>query len=375
MINYLRQVLYYILAWAVAFNLLIILRFSGFQGTGLIGEIDPPISTLFAAATTAGIVVGFLFSIVDIYLNPKVLKRSILYMILLKTVVFIVAIVAAIPAAVTVSVLVSGNPLSNAPNAIATVFWEMETSLYVLYTLIISGLFYYNRQVTIKLGSGNLINILLGKYRRPKEEDKIFMFLDLTSASAIAERLDPHLYSSFLRDFFFDLDDEINDSKGSVFQFVGDEVVIIWNPKEGSESNNCINFFFRAKERVHAKKSEYLSKYGLFPDFKAGIHYGKVITTEVGGTKREIAYHGDTVNTAARIRSICHDVNKRLLISAELLSILYEFDKEYSVESIGVRNLRGKKNVIGLFSVIPKGDFQSADEAVETASVPSTAAK
>ena len=67
-----------------------------------------------------------------------------------------------------------------------------------------------------------------------------------------------------------------------------------------------------------------------------------------------VAYHGDTVNTAARIRSACNNVNKKFLVSAEILSQLTDIDIKYSVEYVGLSNLKGKKNIIGLLSIEEK---------------------
>ena len=101
------------------------------------------------------------------------------------------------------------------------------------------------------------------------------------------------------KDFFFNLDESIVETNGSIFQFVGDEVVILWKTKEGVENNNCLRFFFLAEDNIKRYKEKFSDKYGVYPEFKAGLHFGNVIVTEVGGTKQEIAYHGDTVNTAA----------------------------------------------------------------------------
>ena len=97
-----------------------------------------------------------------------------------------------------------------------------------------------------------------------------------------------------------------------------------------------------------------MDKYGIVPDFKAGLHYGDVVITEVGGSKQEIAYHGDTTNTAARIRSECNSKNKQLLVSAELLSMCKNADQEFEIEYIGITNLKGKNNVLALFTLFPK---------------------
>ncbi len=68
---------------------------------------------------------------------------------------------------------------------------------------------------------------------RPHKQVKIIMFLDLTSSTTIAEKIGDYKYSAFLRDFFYDLDEIIAETKGAVYQYVGDEVVILWNPNEG----------------------------------------------------------------------------------------------------------------------------------------------
>jgi len=229
----------------------------------------------------------------------------------------------------------------SSPRVFMNMAWWGFTILMSLFIL----------QVSDKFGKGVLLNFILGKYHKPKEEERIFMFLDLTSATTIAEKIGPHKYSSFLKDFFFDLEDAIYKTKGAVFQYVGDEVVIIWDIKKGIEDNNCIRLFFLAEEKIKTAKNNYLERYGVCPKFKAGLHFGKVIITEVGGSKSDIAYHGDTINTAARIRSVCHNYSKRLLLSADLLSLLHDLDKDFSVKSIGVIQLKGKENIISLFSV------------------------
>jgi hypothetical protein len=46
-------------------------------------------------------------------------------------------------------------------------------------------------------------------------------------------------------------------------------------------------------------------------------------------------------------------MKKCLLVSADLLGILYdsELDQKYNIESKGIVQLKGKKHVVGLFSV------------------------
>jgi len=51
-------------------------------------------------------------------------------------------------------------------------------------------------QMAIKIGPNVLMNLLLGKYHNPSEEDRIFMFLDMKSSTTIAEKIGHILYSS-----------------------------------------------------------------------------------------------------------------------------------------------------------------------------------
>jgi len=216
---------------------------------------------------------------------------------------------------------------------------------------VMSGLFIL--QINDKLGQGVLINFLLGKYHYPKEEIRIFMFLDLKSSTSYAEEHGHLKYSRLIQDCFYDLTDVVIKRDASIYQYVGDEVVLTWDLKKGIKDNNCLNTFFDFEKVLKQKNDYYKENYRTTPEFKAGLHYGEAIITELGGAKKEIAYHGDTVNTTSRIQATCNELKKSLLISAELLSILddKELDEKYIIESTGIAHLKGKKHVVGLFSV------------------------
>ena len=97
------------------------------------------------------------------------------------------------------------------------------------------------------------------------------------------------------------------------------------------------------------KKEYYKQTYNCIPLFKAGVNAGIVTVTEVGKYKKEIAYHGDTINTAARIQGKCNELKQELLISASLKSKLsstgFVFDK------LGSISLKGKESEILLYAV------------------------
>jgi adenylate cyclase len=231
----------------------------------------------------------------------------------------------------------------NSPGLIMMmVFWGLA---------VMSGIFIIH--INDYFGQGVLVNFLLGRYHSPKEDVRIFMFMDMKSSTSYAEEYGHIKYSNLIQDCFYDLTDIVHERCAKVYQYVGDEVILTWEIDKGTCNNNCIQAFFDFDRAIKKKKDYYNNKYGLVPEFKAGLHYGDVIITEIGGAKEELAYHGDTVNTAARLQSVCNEREKKLIVSAELLSILNdeELDKKYSFESEGITHLKGKKYAIGIFSV------------------------
>lgn len=299
--------------------------------------------------------VSTIISTIEILFLDKLLKKHVFGIsLLIKTVFYLVSILFATAAAILWNYSGElGQPVysDSVLNPFKNYFFSVRVLMIMVYWSCAVIIALFTVHVNDKLGRGVLINFIRGKYHSPREEKRIFMFLDLTSSTSIAEKLGTYNYSSFLKDFFFDIDEIIANTKGVILQYVGDEVFVTWKEKSGVENNNCIRCFFLVENKIEDRKKYYLNKYGVYPQFKAGLHYGNVIVSEVGKTKQELAYHGDTVNSASRIRSICRELNKRILVSAELLTILNNFDVEFTIESIGVSQLKGKENVIGLFSV------------------------
>ncbi len=201
-----------------------------------------------------------------------------------------------------------------------------------------------------KFGQGLLWNMIRGKYHLPKTENRIFMFLDLRSSTSIAEKLGDEQYHQLLKDLFAHITDPILENQGEIYQYVGDEVVISWNIKDGLENGSCVNCFLDIKAKLKSRKQKYIDRYDLEPQFKAGIHFGKVVAGEIGIIKRDITYSGDVLNTTARIQSQCNDLNVDLLMSKSLKERLEETSKINPV-SVGSINLRGKENEMELFTV------------------------
>jgi len=204
-------------------------------------------------------------------------------------------------------------------------------------------------QINSKFGPGVFWNIIRGKYNTPREESRIFMFFDLNSSTAIAEKLGDKKYHGLLKDIFTDITNPILDNKGEIYQYVGDEVVVAWKYQDGIECSRCIQCFFDIKNYLEERKEKYLLQYGLLPTFKAGIHCGRVVAGEVGIIKRDITYSGNVLNTTSRIQGMCRQFNAEVIVSSDLASILYLGN--FATHLLGAIKLRGKEKEVQLISL------------------------
>jgi adenylate cyclase len=207
-------------------------------------------------------------------------------------------------------------------------------------------------QFNTKFGEGSMWKMILGKYQTPREETRIFMFVDINSSTTMAEKLGDEKYHQLLKDFFSDITNPVLDNKGEIYQYVGDEVVITWKYEEGILHNRCVHCYFDMKLQIAKRKAYYEARYGLLPAFKAGMHCGKVIAGEVGIIKRDITFSGDVLNTTSRIQGSCKEFNVELIASGDVLKHLM-LDKAYAANPLGTIKLRGKVNEVALFSLIP----------------------
>jgi adenylate cyclase len=201
--------------------------------------------------------------------------------------------------------------------------------------------------VNDKFGQGVLWDLIRGKYHSPREETRIFMFVDLISSTAIAEKLTNQKYHLLLRDFYSDITSAILHNKGEIYQYVGDEIVISWKLTKEGFNDWPLHCYFDMRKIIADRSEIYMTRYGLVPDFKAGLHYGKVIAGEIGIIKRDITFSGDVLNTTSRIQSKCNEYSVKILTSDELLHLL-PYSENFNSVSIGDISLKGKENKISL---------------------------
>tara|TARA_R110002051_G_scaffold280349_1_gene341954 strand:+ start:9944 stop:10996 length:1053 start_codon:yes stop_codon:yes gene_type:complete len=343
---FLNTIFRHIIIWTFALSFWTLLREFGQE---VVRDYETlPFSEQLAIHLVLGLFSGLLFGSLE-YLYEKYVFRNMGFgkAVFLGSLGYVLVIVLIIVLALIVFSSLSVESYS------AEEYWNVilskQTILLTCYFFIVGTFTNLFREIDKKFGRGNLWIMFRGDYYTPKEEEKIFLFLDLKSSTQTAETIGHFKYSKMLQDCFRDLG-VVDTYAAEIYQYVGDEAVLSWDLRKGIENNNCIMAFYAFKSILTVNQKQYLDAYGIVPEFKAGIHLGKVVTAEIGELKREIAHHGDTINTAARIQEKCNILGKELLISEETKnSLMASTSLEYHDE--GEIRLKGKAKKVRIFSV------------------------
>ena len=305
---------------------------------------------------SAGLLGGLLGgSLLVFYINVRYQDKPYAYTLVSVTVVFlfVVASISLLMGLIIVPMR-TGLPLSHPKTTAALKAFLTDSSHYkagMAWAMVVS-ITQLLLQVSSKFGPAVFWNLIRGKYHQPKEEQRIFMFLDLNSSTTIAERLGDEKYHALLKDFFADITGPILENGGDIYQYVGDEVVVAWTNETGIKNQHCIRCFFDMKAIIQKQSAKYLQRYGFVPVFKAGIHCGRVVAGEVGIIKRDITYSGDVLNTTARILGKCAELHEEVIVSSDLLSHFTSLAAFVSKPLGGIR-LRGKEQAVMLNAVRP----------------------
>lgn len=223
--------------------------------------------------------------------------------------------------------------------------WLIKSTLNWIVLFVITQLYL---EINDKYSPGVFTDIVAGKYMQPKVENRIVMFIDLKDSTPIAEKLGHNQYFLFIREVIFHISMALIEHGGIIYQYVGDEIVVSWLYSK-KNTKNSLRAIIEARKNIQKHSNLFRQRYGIIPEFRVGIHVGDVTVGEIGVIKRDLAMSGDTMNTTARIRSACNDLNQKFIVSKEFVESS-ELEA-WQTESLGMVELKGKASDLELFSL------------------------
>ncbi|TVZ16640.1 adenylate/guanylate cyclase domain-containing protein [Maribacter sp. MAR_2009_72] len=309
---------------------------------------------VFLFANFALIVVSLLVGAIEVLwldklFNKKNFSKKIIYKLVFYTLFLLLVILITFPIAAAIeseTSLFSAVIWTKFVNFISSIEFA-STMVSISFSLFVSLLYF---EISENIGHGVLMNFFTGKYHRPIEEKRIFMFTDMKSSTTIAEQMGHIQYFELLKAYYNDFSDAIVRFSGEIYQYIGDEIVISWKYDNEEQLTNAISCFFAMKKDLLKKTKWYQSNFGIVPTFKAGLHAGTVTTGEIGALRKEIIFTGDVLNTTSRIQGLCNELNVDLLVSQEIVTPTLSKNK-YVIEPMGTVVLKGKEESKPLFTI------------------------
>ena len=233
-------------------------------------------------------------------------------------------------------------------------FLRSFTDVHLLYALpffaVLAVIVQFVLQMNRVVGANVLGYFVAGVYHRPKAEERIFLFLDLEGSTMLAERMGSARYFELLRRFVDDLTEPVLESRGEIYQYAGDEVVITWRMETGLRAANCVRCFFAIRAVVASRTPLYERDFGVVPRFRGGLHGGTVTAGELGDLRQQIVFVGDILNTAARLEEYAKRSGLDLVVSDALLRRL-TLPPGLDAAQCGELALRGKESRVTAFAV------------------------
>jgi adenylate cyclase len=244
--------------------------------------------------------------------------------------------------------------LAMSPELARDLLAQVETAyprdLLVVISGLVTVLLVMLREATKVVGDQAMRDIIRGRYRRPRAEERFFLFIDIVGSTPVAERLGPLAVHRYLDRVFQVASDPIDEWRGDVYQYVGDEIVITWALAEGRPQARPLGCLFAVEAALAQAAPEFEREFGALPRLRAALHAGEVVTGEIGGSRRAIVFHGDVMNTTSRLENATRELGHPFLVSEDALARM-EGARAFALEDLGPRPLRGREAPVRVYAV------------------------
>jgi class 3 adenylate cyclase/tetratricopeptide (TPR) repeat protein len=168
-------------------------------------------------------------------------------------------------------------------------------------------------------------------------------FSDLSGYTALNERLDPEEVEAIMGRIKREAVAIIERHGGTVNQFVGDEVMALYGVPVArrDDPGRAVRAAFELHAAVRAISAELAPRIGSALGMHTGASTGLVVVRRSDARAGQFTVTGDTVNTAARLRSLAAD--EEIVVSAETWR---EVSALFDAEAGDAINVKGKQQPV-----------------------------
>jgi adenylate cyclase len=220
----------------------------------------------------------------------------------------------------------------------------------IAYSVGVSFFFNMLLEIAYLIGPRRLARLVAGRYHAPSEQERFVLFVDVAGSTAAAERLGNRRSHTFLDRVFRLASASVIDFGGEIYQYVGDEMVVTWSAASGARDGRALRCFLAMRQALTAASRAFERDFGLAPKVRGSLHFGTVVVGEIGDVKRDIVFHGDVMNTAARLEESSRGVPGGFVVSRPASDRLGPV-AGIELASLGTFSVRGRLQPVEVFGL------------------------
>ena len=183
-------------AFTVAVYFYYLMAFWGIQDNFIEGPLRVYMTSraVHVELLLTGILFGGLIGVINrITETPRLRSRSVVQVVLFRTILYLVSlsVVSGVVVLVFVALILPWEVLSSTFQAMTPRY----TLSFAIWMVLVVGTINFALEIERVVGPGNLWRLFIGRYRRPREEERVFLFIDLKGSTTFAEEIGHQLYS------------------------------------------------------------------------------------------------------------------------------------------------------------------------------------
>ncbi len=186
-----------------------------------------------------------------------------------------------------------------------------------------------------------------GLFARHERRQAVVLFADLRDSTPLIIHSEADAAIKLLNEFFTEMTDIIYEFDGTIFDLVGDEMLVGFNVPfdQPDAQGRALMTAVAMQRRFNMLRQQWFKNAGIELGLGIGIDQGDVVVGNVGAeTRMNFAMVGEAVNTGHRLVEIAED--GQLIISEAIYLALQENQsflmQELNFESMGLVSLKGK---------------------------------
>jgi adenylate cyclase len=191
------------------------------------------------------------------------------------------------------------------------------------------------------------------------------LFSDLAGFTTISERTRPRELVSLLNDYFTEMTEQIFTYKGTLAQYVGDEVMAIFGaPVEHAEhAEQACNTALAMRESQERLRRTWAEMGRPLLSARTGINSGPMLVGNLGSVYRfSYGVLGDNVNLASRLEGINKIYGTEIIVGENTARLV---DGSFVLRELDRVRVKGKDTAISIYELVARLQDPLPDDKIQ----------